>query len=257
MIARIIERCARRPWLVIGAAALIAAGSYAAQRSLARDAIPDLSDPRIGVVAEWMGHPATDVANQVTRVVTAGLDHIPGATAVRGQSMSDMAYVDVVFGSESALAAGRVEVVRRMAALRSRLPGGAVGTVGPAASTTGWVLQYALIPAKQIHAPMGENSHQTHQFKARGIRKFQDLMLRPALEAVPGVAEVATLGGETTEVVVQTSADQLRGANVALSDVITSVRAKMATHPRTADEITADPLLAKVTQASVVPTMAG
>src|SRR3954454_20498032 len=101
MIARIIGICARRPWLVIGAFALVAFGSYRAQRSLARDAIPDLSDPRIGVVAEWMGHPATDVANQVTRVLTGGLDEIPGATAVRGQSMSDMAYVDVVFGSDA------------------------------------------------------------------------------------------------------------------------------------------------------------
>src|SRR4051812_36763796 len=103
MISRVIERCARRSWLILGVAAVAAAGSYAAQRSLARDAIPDLSDPRIGVVAEWMGHPATDVANQVTRVLTAGLDRVPGSMAVRGQSMSDMAYVDVVFGSDSAL----------------------------------------------------------------------------------------------------------------------------------------------------------
>jgi len=257
MISRVMTFCARRPWVVVGATALAAAGAYAAQMSLARDAIPDLSDPRIGVIAEWMGHPATDVADQVTRVVTAGLDHVPGATAVRGQSMSDMAYVDVVFGSESALAAGRAEIVRRMAALRPRLPGGAVVTVGPEASATGWVLQYALIPGPKIHAPMGENSSQTHQGKLRGLRKFQDLMLRPALEAVPGVAEVATLGGETSEAVVQTSADQLRGANVALSDVVETLRAKMATHPRTADEITRDPLLSKVAQASVVPTMAG
>ncbi len=257
MITRIMELCARRSWLVIGAAALAAAGAYAAQRSLARDAIPDLSVPRIGVVAEWMGHPATDVANQVTRVVTAGLDHIPGATAVRGQSMSNMAYVDVVFGAESALAAGRTEIVRRMAELRSRLPAGAVVTVGPAASATGWVLQYALIPGPKIHAPMGENAHQTHQSKVRVVRKFQELILRPALEAVPGVAEVATLGGETDEVVVQTSVDQLRGANVALSDVIAALQTKMATHPRTADDIIRDPLLSRVTQASVLPTMAG
>ena len=59
---------------------------------------------------------------------------------------------------------------------------------------------------QQIHAPMGENSHQTHQSKLKVMRKVQDLMLRPAIEAVPGVAEVATLGGETSEVVVQTSA---------------------------------------------------
>ena len=257
MISRVIAFCARRPWLVIGATALAAIGSYTAQRSLARDAIPDLADPRIGVIAEWMGHPATDVASQVTRVLTVGLDQIPGATAVRGQSMSDMAYVDVVFGSDAALASGRAEIVRRMTELRTRLPGGAVVTVGPAASPTGWVLQYALLPGPKFHAPMGENSHLTHQSGVRSVRKFQDLMLRPALEAVPGVAEVATLGGETNEVVVQTSADQLRAANVALSDVIAAVRAKMAAHAGTADEITRDPLLSKVTQASVVPTMAG
>jgi len=257
MIARVIDLCARRPWLVIGATALAAVGGYAAQRSLARDAIPDLSDPRIGVVAEWMGHPATDVANQVTRVLTVGLDHIPGSTAVRGQSMADMAYVDVVFGADAALAAGRGEIVRRMAELRSRLPGGAVVTVGPAASATGWGMQYALLAGPKFHAPMGENSHLTHQSGVRAVRKFQDLMLRPALEAVPGVAEVATLGGETDEVVVQTSADQLRGANVALSDVIAALRAKMATHPTTAAEIARDPLLSRVTRASVLPTMAG
>jgi Cu(I)/Ag(I) efflux system membrane protein CusA/SilA len=257
MISRVMELAARRSWLVIGAAVVVAAGAYAAQRSLARDAIPDLSDPRIGVVTEWMGHPATDVANQVTSVVTAGLEHIPGATAVRGQSMSNMAYVDVVFGAESALAAGRAEIARRMTDLRPRLPGGAVVTVGPAASPTGWVLQYALIPGRQIHAPMGENAHQTHQSKVRFVRLFQERILRPAIEAVPGVAEVATLGGETSEVVVQTSADQLRGANVALSDVIAALQAKMATHPRTAGEITRDPLLSRVTQASVLPTMAG
>ena len=121
-----------------------------------------------------------------------------------------------------------------MTELRTRLPGGAVVTVGPAASPTGWVLQYALLPGPKFHAPMGENSHLTHQSGVRSVRKFQDLMLRPALEAVPGVAEVATLGGETNEVVVQTSADQLRAANVALSDVIAALRAKMATHAGTA-----------------------
>jgi Cu(I)/Ag(I) efflux system membrane protein CusA/SilA len=257
VISRLIERCARRSWLVLAATALAGIGAYVAQKSLARDAIPDLADPRIGVVAEWMGHPATDVADQVTRVLTVGLDRIPGATAVRGQSMADMAYVDVVFGSDAALAAGRAEIVRRMTDLKARLPGGAVFTVGPAASATGWVLQYALLVGPKFHTPMGENSHLTHQSSVRNVRTFQDLILRPALEAVPGVAEVATLGGETNEVVVQTSADQLRGANVALSDVIAALRTKMATRPSTTDDITRDPLLSKVTQASVLPTMAG
>src|SRR4029078_2671172 len=76
IISRVTERCARRPWLILGATALAAVGAYAGQRSMARDAIPDLSDPRIGVVAEWMGAPPTDAAATVHQALTSALDHI-------------------------------------------------------------------------------------------------------------------------------------------------------------------------------------
>ena len=144
-----------------------------------------------------------------------------------------------------------------MAELRPRLPGGAVVPVGPEASPTGWVLQYALIRRRpssrcrwaRTHTDPPERLALGAQVPGRGAA--------PGAGGRPGVAEVATLGGETNEVVVQTSAGQLRGANLALSDVIAALRAKMATRPRTADEITRDPLLSRVTEASVVPTMAG
>ena len=122
MITRLVAACARRPYVVLAAAALTAAAGYVSQRGLARDAIPDLSNPQLVLVAEWMGHPAPEVATQVTEVVTGALYGVPDSTAVRGSSMADMAYVDVEFRSDSALPAGRAEIVRRIEALRPRLP---------------------------------------------------------------------------------------------------------------------------------------
>src|SRR5438128_10335415 len=121
MITRIVAACARRPYLVLGVAAVAAAAGYASQRSLARDAIPELSDPQLVLVAEWMGHSAPEVEAGVTEVVTRALEGVPGATAVRGSSMAGMAYVDVVFASEADLVAGRAEIAGRIAAVRPRL----------------------------------------------------------------------------------------------------------------------------------------
>ena len=172
--------------------------------------------------------------------------------------MSDMAYVDVVFGSDAALAAGRAEIVRRMTELRTRLPGGAVVTVGPAASATGWVLQYALLPGPKFHAPMGENAHLTHQSGVRSVREVS------GPDAAPGAGGGARRrrGGDPGR-----RDERGRGPDVggpaprrerrAVRRDRGALRAKMAAHAGTADEITRDPLLSKVTQASVVPTMAG
>ena len=79
MITRIVAACARRPYVVLAAAALTAAAGYASQRGLARDAIPDLSNPQLVLVAEWMGHSAPEVASQVTEVLTGGLEGVPGS----------------------------------------------------------------------------------------------------------------------------------------------------------------------------------
>ena len=226
MIARVTAWSARHPRKVLLAAALIAAGSYGTQRSLSRDVIPDLSDPQLVLVAEWMGHPARDVAAQVAEPLTRALDGVSGSTAVRGTSMSGMAYVDVVFGSTSALAQGRAEIVRRVDSLRAHLPAAVRVQVGPEASSTGWVFQYALLPADKGHAmPMAEKAHEGDR-ELLPLRRFQDEVLRPALAAVPGVAEVATVGGERNDLLIETTSDQLAGAGVAFSDVVAAVRAR-------------------------------
>jgi Cu(I)/Ag(I) efflux system membrane protein CusA/SilA len=260
MITGIVAACARRPYVVLAAAALTAAAGYASQRGLARDAIPDLSNPQLVLVAEWMGHPAPEVATQVTEVVTGALDRLPGSTAVRGSSMADMAYVDVEFGSDAALPAGRAEIVRRIDALRPRLPAAVHIQVGPEASATGWVLQYALRPPEgKKPMPMGEAKHRGPGADLRPLREFQENVLRPALVGIPGVADVATLGGERDEVVVQTTDAELRAAGKAFSDVAMALRARLGREPRPTapNDLQQDPLLARLTRVSVQPAMSG
>ncbi len=260
MIARLVAACARRPALVLVAAALAGFGAHLAERALARDVIPDLSDPQVVLVVDWMGHSAAEVASRVTETLTGALEGVPGSTAVRGTSMSGMAYVDVVFDSTAALSGGRAEIARRVAALRPRLPGAAQVEVGPAASATGWVFQYALIPQKPDVMPMLEAQQAGAGGPLRPLREFQDQVLRPALAAVPGVAEVASLGGERDELLVETSAEQLHAAGAATSDAVDALSALLAGHPAaTPAEITAavgrSPLLARVASARLAPAM--
>ncbi|HXU03978.1 MAG TPA: efflux RND transporter permease subunit, partial [Polyangia bacterium] len=260
MITRIVAVCARRPYVVLAAAALTAVAGYASQRGLARDAIPDLSNPQLVLVAEWMGHAAPEVAAQVTEAVTGALAGVPGSTAVRGSSMADMAYVDVEFKSEAALPTGRAEIIRRVDALRPRLPAAVHIQVGPEASATGWVLQYAMRPPEgKKPMPMGEAKHRGPGAEIRPLREFQDKVLRPALVGIPGVAEVATLGGEREEVVVQTTDAELRAAGAALSDVAIALRARLdrAPRPTAPHDLEHDPVLGKLTRISVQPAMSG
>ena len=122
MIAALVAWSTRRPWRVILAALLLAVAGELARRNLASDAIPDLSNPQIVLVADWMGHPAAEVASELTQVLTGALQGIPGSTAIRGLSMSGMAYVDVVFDSPSDLQRGRDGIVDRVANVAAGSP---------------------------------------------------------------------------------------------------------------------------------------
>ena len=209
MIARVVAWCTRRHWIVIAAALVLASAGELARRSLSRDAIPDLSDPQVMLVADWMGHPATAVAGDVTQVLTEALEGIPGATAVRGSSMSGMAYVVVVFESSRNLERGRQAILERAGNVRTRLPQNVRLQVGPTASSTGWVFQYVLVDRSR---------------KMRGLRSVQDGVLAPALAAVPGVAEIASVGGDVQQALVEVRPEQLRARGLAFTDVVSALR---------------------------------
>jgi Cu(I)/Ag(I) efflux system membrane protein CusA/SilA len=214
MSGRVVAWCSRHHWIVIASALVLALAGELGRRSLSRDVIPDLSEPQIVLVADWMGHPAAEVAGKVTKVITGALDGIPGSTAVRGSTMSGMAYVDVVFDSIASLEKGRNSIVERAASLRRTLPETVRLQVGPLASSTGWVFQYALV----------DPSHEASQSK---LRRFQDEVLAPALASIRGVAEVASVGGGVSQVNVETNSEELRLRGIAFSDVVSRLRSDL------------------------------
>jgi len=226
VIQRVVAFCMRHHWLVIACALVLAAAGDAGRRALARDIIPDLSEPQIVLVADWMGHPASEVAEAVTRPLTSALDGLPGTTAVRGASMSGMAYVDVVFGAAEDLARGRAAILARVEKTRTQLPNAVRLQVGPEASSTGWVFQYALSdPARS--ASLVE------------LRRIQEQVLRPALQAIPGVAEVASVGGGVEQIVVEARPEQLRARGLAFSDLLATLRPLLASKQATLDQLSA------------------
>lgn len=215
MIAHLVAWSTRRASLVMAGALLLAVGGALGWRALRHDAIPDLSSPQIVAVVDWMGHPATEVAETVTKVLTGALRDVPGASAVRGTSMSGMAYVDVVFDAPSDLKQGREAIARRIEATRGALPSTARVQIGPLASSTGWVFQYVLIDPRRRQSGLA-------------LRRLQDDVLRPAIAAIPGVAEVAGVGGGVQQVLVELEAERLRERSVAFSDVVATLRAGLA-----------------------------
>ena len=217
MIHRCVTWCGRHSRTVILLAVVAAIWGEHARRRLSRDAVPDPSDPQVGLVAQWMGHPAGQVAATVTSVVTESLKSVPGVTSVRGASMAGMAYVDVLFRSIRDLEPGRREIARRVDDLKTKLPATIRMEVGPPASSTGWIYEYALVGSSRLPLAVGH--------------RVQDELLRRELEKIPGVAEVASVGGTTEQLIIESDAEQLRARNLAFSDVVESVRAGVHGNP--------------------------
>jgi len=205
-MTRAVEWSARHAGWVLLAAFLLALAGESSRRALPRDAVPDLSDHQIGIVAVWAGHPSTEVAAHVTRVLAEGLRSLPGSTAIRSASMAGTAYVDVIFGSSSGLDGHRRAIEERVAACRPALPPNVRVDVGPTASSTGWIYQYALVN------PMVHGA-------SPALRHLQENLFRPALEAIPGVAEVAAVGEPVDELLVVAPPEELRARGLAFSDV--------------------------------------
>ena len=211
MIARVVAWSGSHPWTVIALAVVLGLAGEVARRSGPADVLPELSDPRLGVVVEWMGHPATEVSAQVTAPLLRALTGVEGAGAVRGASMSGMSYLDVLVRPGHSPEQVRSRVLAQLEGRGAALPPAARVQVGPVASSTGWVFQYAL-------------TDPTHAETKLSLRKLQDGVLRPALSAIPGVAEVASVGGDTNEVVVDVSSERLRACGLSLGEVRAAVQ---------------------------------
>jgi Cu(I)/Ag(I) efflux system membrane protein CusA/SilA len=211
MVAKIIELCARRRLLVLGGVLVALLGAFVAIHRIKVDAIPDLSDPQVIVFTEWMGRSPTLVEDQVTYPIVAKLVGTPGVTDVRGFSMFGMSFVYVVFREGTDIYWARSRVLEYLSAMQGTLPEGARPTLGPDATGIGWVFQYAL-------------TDQSGKLGLDELRTFQDFTLRYALGTVPGVAEVASIGGYQKQYQVTVDPDRLRVHGVAIDDVISAIR---------------------------------
>jgi Cu(I)/Ag(I) efflux system membrane protein CusA/SilA len=211
VVERIIEACARNRAIVLVAVGLAVIGAGAAMRRAKLDAIPDLSDPQVIVFSEWMGRSPTLVEDQVTYPIVSKLIGTPKVSDVRGFSMFGMSFVYVVFEEGTDVYWARSRVLEYLNGLRGTLPEGVSPNLGPDATGIGWVFQYSLVDKSGRHG-LDE------------LRTFQDFTLRYALGSVPGVAEVASVGGYQKQYQVTVDPNRMRALGVSLPEVIEAIR---------------------------------
>ncbi len=210
-IARIIAGSARNPLLTCLLVAGLAVWGWMSLRRAPLDAIPDLSDVQVIVFTEWMGRSPDLVEDQITYPISSALVAAPGVEFVRGQSMFGMSFVYAIFEDGTDIYWARSRVLEYLSQAQARLPEGVTPTLGPDATGVGWVFEYALVDRSGQHG-------------LQKLRSLQDWNVRYALESVPGVAEVASIGGHVKQYQVNLDPTRLIAHGIALDEVIAAIR---------------------------------
>ena len=206
MIARFIEVCVRNRALVLLIWLLITAwGIYAAYK-LPVDAIPDLSDTQVIISTDFPGQAPQVVEDQVTYPLATAMLAVPQARAVRGYSLFGLSLVYIIFEDGTDIYWARTRVLEYLNFIRGKLPSGVNPALGPDATGVGWVYQYV------VEDPTGK--HDLSQ-----LRSIQDWYLRYQLQTVPGVAEVASIGGFVKQYQVVVDPNKLAAYNLPLAKI--------------------------------------
>ncbi|MEK7286890.1 MAG: CusA/CzcA family heavy metal efflux RND transporter [Nitrospirota bacterium] len=211
MIEKIILIAARHRFMTVFIVAVFAIWGGRSLSQIPIDAIPDLSDTQVIVFTEWMGRSPDIVEAQITYPIVSQLLATPGVTRVRGQSMFGMSFIYLVFQDDTDLYWARSRVSESLQTLSKNLPNGVRPTIGSDATAVGWVFQYALVD---------ESGHQS----LADLTALQDWTLRFALSAIPGVSEVARIGGAVREYQVDIDPNRLLAHKISLSNIIMAIR---------------------------------
>ena len=182
MIARIIDASITNRLFVVLAAIAIALGGFWAVRTTAVDALPDLSDVQVVVRSNYAGQAPQIVEDQVTYPLSTTMLSVPGVQTVRGYSMFGDSFVYIIFEDGTDLYWARSRVLEYLSQVQDDLPDGVTPALGPDATGVGWIYEYALVDRTGGH-------------DLAGLRSLQDWFLRYELKTIPGVAEVASVGG--------------------------------------------------------------
>ena len=211
MIERIIEWSARNGFLVGLLILVLMSWGIWVMAHTPLDALPDLSDVQVIVFTEWPGRSPDLVEDQITYPIVTSMLGAPRIKYVRGQSFLGLSFVYIVFQDGTDMYWARSRVVEYMQGVADKLPEGVSPTLGPDATGVGWVFQYALVD-------------ETGTQSLADLRSFQDWHLRYWLQSVPGVAEVASIGGFVKQYQVQVDPVKLQGYRIGLSEVIRAIR---------------------------------
>ena len=182
MIARIIDASIANRLFIVLAAIAVTLGGFWAVRTTPVDALPDLSDVQVVVRSNYPGQAPRIVEDQVTYPMATTMLSVPGAKTVRGYSMFGDSYVYIIFEDGTDLYWARSRVLEYLNQVQNRLPEGVTSTLGPDATGVGWIYEYALVDRTGGH-------------DLAGLRSLQDWFLRYELKTIPGIAEVASVGG--------------------------------------------------------------
>ena len=211
MIQRIIRFSAENKFLVLAGGILALFISFWAMRTIPMDALPDLSDTQVIVYSKWDRSP-DQVEDQVTYPIVTSLLGAPKVKAVRGLSDFGFSYVYVIFEDGTDIYWARSRVLEYLSKITAALPQGVKTELGPDATAVGWVYQYALIDRT--------NKHSTDE-----LRSTQDWFVKYALQSVPGVAEVATVGGQARQFQVSLNPNKMASYKITIDRVLAAVKA--------------------------------
>jgi copper/silver efflux system protein len=211
VIGWIIEWCARNRFLVFTATVLLLLAGIWSMKRIPLDALPDISDVQVIIHTAWDGEPPNIIEDQVTYPIVTALLAAPRVKAVRAQTMFNDSYVYVVFDDGTDIYWARSRVLEYLQQIQGRLPEKVHPMIGPDATGAGWVYEYALVD-------------HTHKYSLADLRSLQDWHLRYELETVPGVAEVASIGGFARQYQVELDPNKLLAYGIPLSTVIDRVK---------------------------------
>ncbi len=211
MVTKIIEFCARNPFIVFVMVIFALAGSYYTIKQIPLDAIPDLSDVQVIIFTEWKGRSPDLVEDQITYPIVTAMVAAPKVKVVRGYSYFGFSFVYVLFEDGTDIYWARSRTLEYLDKVRGNLPPGVSPILGPDATGVGWVFEYALVDKS------GKND-------LAQLRTFQDWYLKYWLESVPGVAEVASVGGFVKQYQIILDPNTLLAYNIPINKVISAIR---------------------------------
>ncbi len=210
MVEKIIEFSAHNKFLVLIFTAVALVGALYATRNIPLDAIPDLSDTQVIVYSRWDRSPDI-IEDQVTYPIVTALLGAPKVKAIRGYSDFGFSYVYVIFQDGTDLYWARSRTLEYLSKILPVLPAGVRTELGPDATGVGWVYQYALVD-------------KTGQHDLAQLRTFQDWYMRYWLQSVPGVAEVASIGGFQKQYQVNLKPESLLAYKIPIQKVVDAIR---------------------------------